>query len=225
MGRCLPFGYHGHVDRLRVLSATTSRGHSTSIPAGQELFNGAPLPCPTVETSGSPRFLGSHNCRSASLLDPGRASLPGLLTAVPCCPRFDNHEGPFDHPRFRGSLTRLSDSLSTLPRLRYLRRARLASGWWPTSFRVGLLSHMAPLKGFRSFLSSQGITSSFPRLLLAPCLCGEYFLPIWRARARARARARMRIPCPRDVETSRPRDPKCRVLTGHMGNRTDRAHG
>ena len=134
-----------------------------------------PVPL-TVETSGSPRFLGSHTYRSAPLLDPGRASLPGLLSAVPFCPRFNNHEGPFDLPRFRGSLTRLSGSLSTLPPLRYLRRARLASGWWPTSFRVGLVTHMAPLKGFRSILSSQGITSPFPRLRLAPCLCGlSYF--------------------------------------------------
>ena len=133
-----------------------------------------PVPL-TVETSGSPRFLGSHTYRSAPLLDPGRASLPGLLSAVPFCPRFNNHEGPFDLPRFRGSLTRLSGSLSTLPRLRYLRRARLASGWWPTSFRVGLVTHMAPLKGFRSILSSQGITSPFPRLRLAPCFGGEIF--------------------------------------------------
>ena len=131
-----------------------------------------PVPL-TVETSGSPRFLGSHTYRSAPLLDPGRASLPGLLSAVPFCPRFNNHEGPFDLPRFRGSLTRLSGSLSTLPRLRYLRRARLASGWWPTSFRVGLVTHMAPLKGFRSVMSSHGITSSFPRFTLAPCLSGE----------------------------------------------------
>ncbi len=81
---------------------------------------------------------------------------------------------PLQLTRFRGCLTRLPGSLSTLPRLRYLRRARLASGWWPAFTGWAFFTHKAPLVSFRFNLSTHVIPSSFSRLILArrsSCLC------------------------------------------------------
>ena len=77
---------------------------------------------------------------------------------------------PLRPTRFRGSLTRLPGSLSTLPRLRYLRRARLASGWWPAFTGWAFFTHKAPLESFRFNMSTHVIPSSFSRLILARCL-------------------------------------------------------
>ena len=155
-----------------VCCLATSRGHSTLVPAGQELFDGSPYPFlfQPWKQSGSPRFLGSLHFRSATLLDPGRAFLPGLFSSS-VRPPIRRRRRPLRLTRFRGSLTWLPGSLSTLPRLRYLRRARLASGWWPAFTGWAFFTHKAPLESFRSAMSTHVIPSSFSRLILARYRC------------------------------------------------------
>ncbi len=61
---------------------------------------------------------------------PGVRARP--FTARPYCPRAPENEGPDDLVTFRGSITRLWHSLSTLHAAFTDDDARLASGWQPT---------------------------------------------------------------------------------------------
>jgi hypothetical protein len=66
----------------------------------------------SVETTGSPTFLGNPYCALALLSDPGRTDASGLgdaPTRPPICP-----PRRLPHSYFRGSITRLRHWLSTL---------------------------------------------------------------------------------------------------------------
>ena len=64
---------------------------------------------------------------------PRTGPLRQAITAQECCRRPSETRRPNRFASFRGSVTQLPQSLSTLRGLRYRRaRARLASGWWPT---------------------------------------------------------------------------------------------
>ena len=68
----------------------------------------------SVETTGSPTFLGNPHCALALLSDPGRTDASGHCDASarpPLCPR-----RRLPHWYFRGSITRLRHWLSTLRR-------------------------------------------------------------------------------------------------------------
>jgi hypothetical protein len=68
----------------------------------------------SVETTGSPTFLGNPNCALALLSDPGRTNASGHINASarpPICP-----PRRLPHSYFRGSITRLRHWLSTLRR-------------------------------------------------------------------------------------------------------------
>ena len=84
----------------------------------------------STECMGSPRFLGNPRAL-APLSDPGVASRARPLRRAGAASAFRTASA---HPNlsFRGCITRLSHSLSTLRGLDYSRtRARLASGWRP----------------------------------------------------------------------------------------------
>src|SRR3990167_376080 len=68
----------------------------------------------SVETTGSPTFLGNPDCALALLFDPGRTGAPshiGASARPPICP-----PRRLPHSYFRGSITRLRHWLSTLRR-------------------------------------------------------------------------------------------------------------
>ncbi len=84
----------------------------------------------------------------ALLSDPGRTLTPGHVSAPGCCSRHINNESSQRHDPFRGSITRLLHSLSTLRAAVTLRlrktRFRLVAGLC----RAGLATRWVPLKGF-----------------------------------------------------------------------------
>ena len=148
---------------LRVLSDSTSRSHSTLVSAGQELFDGSPFPFlfQPWKQSGSPRFLGSLHFRSATLLDPGRASLPGPLRQFRTAPDKTTTKAPstlafsrLSHAASRLAVYASSPSLPPAGKTRFRLVASL--------YRVGFLH---PQGSSRKF-PVQHVNSCHPFLLL-----------------------------------------------------------
>src|SRR5687768_12222550 len=121
-----------------------SRGCQTPRPRAGDLVSRM-VPAGDVErrSTGSPKFLGNPLCICPALR-PRQDRPPQATTVSRCCPRYPNDEGSCDQPLFRGSITRLLHSLSTLRAAITDDDARLASGGWlaltgwdwsPTGFR------------------------------------------------------------------------------------------
>ena len=107
---------------------------------------------------------GESLCVSAPLSDPGRMPTSRHNDVFVLPSRVGRRR--LQHTvMFRGSITRLLHSLSTLPRLRYLRRARLVSGWWLTFTRWD----SNPQDSGERFQTPDSLleSSSFPRLIMA----------------------------------------------------------
>lgn len=106
---------------------------------------------PPALLSWSQRALpGSWATRSASALlsDPGRAVLPSLF-GTPVLPPLTQRRRPQRSYFFRGSITRLLRSLSTLrPRGRPHQRRKTRFRLPATLYRVGLVTHRAATRGF-----------------------------------------------------------------------------
>jgi hypothetical protein len=91
-------------------------------PAGKE----------SVETTGSPTFLGNPHCALALLSDPGRTHASGPCDALarpPLCPRRRLPQFVLSRLNHTASALAVYASQAGLPR----RHARLASGCWPSS--------------------------------------------------------------------------------------------
>ncbi len=109
-------------------------------------------PRSSVESTGSPKFLGNPHGSFAVLSDPGRPASPRPFSGRLCCPRF-GYDGGASIVRF--------EALSHRFRVRCVRFA----GWIDppqrnTRFRVlvrlsrtGLITCRAPIEGFRSYIS------------------------------------------------------------------------
>ena len=113
----------------------------------------------SVEITGSLTFLGNLSCAFALLSDPGRPSVPGLY-GTPTRPPLRPRRGRL-HCYFRGSITRLQHSLSTLRRMG---RPTTTQDSLPAAGQAlpdGIRTRKVPSKGFSVF---SYITSSFPKL-------------------------------------------------------------
>ena len=115
----------------------------------------------TSAQSGSPRFLGSLHFRSATLLDPGRASLPGPLRQFRTAPDKTTTKAPstlafsrLSHAASRLALYASSPSLPPAGKTRFRLVASL--------YRVGFLH---PQGSSRKF-PVQHVNSCHPFLLL-----------------------------------------------------------
>jgi len=113
----------------------------------------------SVETAGSPRFLGNP-----LVLPPCSRTPPGRTRQAVCgaCarPGLVQRSGLPGGCRSRGSIARHRHSLSTLPRSDCSRRARLASGGWPASAGWDSLTHRVALKGPPQVVHSSGLLLS-----------------------------------------------------------------
>jgi len=85
---------------------------------------------------GSLRSSGDPSCAFAPLRDPGRTNVPSPCRSRRCCPRWVDGEGfgEFDF----GANTQLRHLLPYASRGHCCPRARLASGWMATLYRVGV---------------------------------------------------------------------------------------
>ncbi len=134
-------------------SARVSPAPPASAPAGRSAGVGHPAP-PTgnksVETAGSPTFLGNPDCALALLSDPGRTHASGH-TMRRRGPRYVHDEGSrirtFEaqsHGFGTGCLP-FADRVAPTPRkTRFRLLARL--------FRTGLVTRRVPTKGFELYL-------------------------------------------------------------------------
>jgi len=84
-----------------------------------------------MEQRGSPRFLESPLVPLPCSRDPGRAPLPCHCSKTVLSPQVRPRR-PQQSCNFRGSVTQLQYSLSTLPDSDFPTLARLASGGWQT---------------------------------------------------------------------------------------------
>ena len=140
--------------RLRFAPA----GHKRQPPAGQAIFMARLRPYLHVETAGPPTFLGNPLCLCPALRPrrDQRTRPFGTSARPPLIPR----RGLL-HWNFRGSITRLRHSLSTLRRMG---RPTTTQDSLPAAGQAlpdGLPTRRVPTKGFRVV---SYISSSFPKL-------------------------------------------------------------
>ena len=119
---------------------------------------------PWWSSTGLPGSWGVLSCLCPALGP--RPRLPCYaITAIRCCPRYAKQRRPQHSTDFRGSITRLQHSLSTLPASDFPTLARLASGGWQTL--TGWDSN--PLDSTANFMyGGSPILSQRSRLCLAP---------------------------------------------------------
>jgi hypothetical protein len=116
LSRRTSFPSHGryHSERSCFARTRPSAAASESLGVGHPV---SPAGIWSVETAGSPTFLGNPDCALALPFDPGGTDASGLGNASarpPVCPR-----RRLPHSYYRGSITRLRHWLSTLRRPDY----------------------------------------------------------------------------------------------------------
>ena len=82
-------------DTMGALGLIRSRRHRMPNGGPGHFYPGSPISgFSSMETTGSPTFLGNLPCASALLFDPGRTGVPShFFTARRYSPRFDHDEG------------------------------------------------------------------------------------------------------------------------------------
>ena len=120
---------------------------------------GYPLPASPVEMTGPLTFLGNLTCALALLFDPGRTHASGRYNASARPPLRPRRRLP--HGYFRGSITRLRHSLSTLRRMGYPTSTQDLLPAAGQALPGGIDTRKVPTKGFSLF---DYFASSFPKL-------------------------------------------------------------
>lgn len=103
-----------------------------------------------VETKGSLRFLGNPYVHALPFSDPGGTEHARPISACRCClPQLLRRRLP-QNLDFRGSITRPAHSLSTLRSMSHPITTQDSLPAAGQLYRVGLVTHWVPLKGFNS---------------------------------------------------------------------------
>ncbi len=156
-----------HPAAFRFLHLAVPRDHASFAPAVATCGNvgpgvGRPVSPSghsSVETTGSPKFLGNPNSRLHMVSDPGRPNVPDRCRTLTWPPRPERRRRRREN--FRGSIAWLSGSPPTYHALVSRRRARLASRCWSSS-PGRAFTRRVPKKGFQNV---SYISSSFSKLL------------------------------------------------------------
>ncbi len=152
-----------HPAAFRFLHLAVPRDHASFAPAVATCGNvgpgvGRPVSPSghsSVETTGSPKFLGNPNSRLHMVSDPGRPNVPDRCRTLTWPPRPERRRRRREN--FRGSIAWLSGSPPTYHALVSRRRARLASRCWSGS-PGRAFTRRVPTKGFQ--LTSCSLSSS-----------------------------------------------------------------
>ena len=152
--RCLRLAVPAFARSLR----SHQRGVRRRGPGVFALRSGCPFRI-QVETTGPPAFLGNPNCALALLSDPGGTATPShydVPARPPRCPR-----RRFPQLVFRGSITRLRHSLSTLRSVGYPSTTQDSLPAVGQTLPDGLATRRAPTKGL-GLLDIHGNHPPFP---------------------------------------------------------------
>jgi hypothetical protein len=125
------------------------------------LFTRYLLPDFPLETTGSPTFLGNPNVPMPCSPTPAGPIAPDHSQCVDAAPAKTKTKAPARINSFRGSITRLQHSLSTLRREGCPSTTQDSLPAAGQALLDGLIARKVPTKGFDLYLY---ISSSFPKL-------------------------------------------------------------